>query len=109
MIRDNVFGWGSVVWLLFRHLCPDIDCGFKVFRRAILDRVKLVSDWAPIDTELLAGAKARGHRITDVAVTHLPRSSGKATGADLKVIVMAFRDLFRFKMRLSRELRQERR
>ena len=107
--RLNAFGWNSVVWLMFGHLCRDIDCGFKVFRRVILDRVKLVSDWAPIDTELLADAKARGYRIADVAVTHLPRSSGKATGADLKVIVMAFRDLFRFKMRLSRELRQERR
>jgi hypothetical protein len=39
-------------------------------------------------------------------VTHLPRTAGEATGADLKVIVKAFRDLFRFRMRLTRELRE---
>jgi hypothetical protein len=34
---------------------------------------------------------------------------GEATGADFKVIAKAFRDLARFRARLSRELRAERR
>jgi len=36
---------------------------------------------------------------------HLPRVAGSATGANLKVIARAFRDLARFRLRLSRELR----
>ena len=60
-----------------------------------------------VDTEFLARAKARGLRIGEVPVTHLPRTAGEATGADLKVIVKAFRDLFRFRMRLTREIRTE--
>ena len=107
--RFNGLGWNTVVWILFGHLCRDIDCGFKVFRREILEHVKLVSDGAPIDTELLAGAKARGYRIAEVQVTHLPRTAGKATGADFKVIARAFRDLPRFRLRLNQELRAERR
>jgi hypothetical protein len=40
-------------------------------------------------------------------VTHLPRVAGAATGADLRVIARAFRDLVRFRWRLSQELREE--
>jgi hypothetical protein len=97
-----------LVRLLFGYLCRDIDCGFKLFRREVLSRVHIVSDGAMIDTEFLAGAKARGYRITDVPVTHLPRMAGEATGANVRVILRAFRDLLRFRIRLSEELRHER-
>ena len=66
----------------------------------------MVSDGAMIDTEFLAGARARGFRITEVPVTHLPRTVGEATGANLKVIAKAFRDLLGFRRRLSQELRE---
>jgi hypothetical protein len=58
---------------------------------------------------LLAGARARGYRIAEVPVTHLPRLAGEATGANLAVIARAFRDLARFRRRLRRELREEKR
>jgi glycosyltransferase involved in cell wall biosynthesis len=105
----NAFGWNALIRLLFGYLCRDIDCGFKLFRRNILERVPIVSDGAMIDTEFLAGARARGYRIAEVPVTHLPRAAGEATGANLGVIVKAFRDLACFRLRLSRELRAERR
>jgi glycosyltransferase involved in cell wall biosynthesis len=104
----NALGWNTVVQVLFGTLCHDIDCGFKVFRREILDHVSLASNGAMIDTELLAGAKARGYRIAEVPVTHLPRTAGAATGANVRVIARAFRDLVRFRQRLSQELRRER-
>jgi glycosyltransferase involved in cell wall biosynthesis len=103
----NAFGWNMLVRLLFGYLCHDIDCGFKLFRREVLEHVTLVSDGAMIDTELLAGARARGFRIAEVPVTHLPRVAGEATGANLKVVARAFRDLALFRLRLSRELREE--
>ena len=107
--KFNALGWNMVVRLLFGSLCRDIDCGFKLFRREILDRVNIVSDGAMIDTEFLAGAKARGYRIVDVPVTHLPRVAGEATGANFRVVAKAFYDLVRFRQRLSQELRQEER
>jgi glycosyltransferase involved in cell wall biosynthesis len=108
MRKFNALGWNTLVRLLFGYLCRDIDCGFKLFRREILKHVTLVSEGAMIDTEFLAGAKARGYRIAEVEVTHLPRVAGHPTGANVKVIVRAFRDLARFRLRLSRELREER-
>lgn len=103
----NAFGWNLLVRLLFGYLCRDIDCGFKLFRREILGHVTIVSDGAMIDTEFLAGARARGFRIAEVSVTHLPRLAGEPTGANLRVIARAFHDLARFRWRLSRELRRE--
>ncbi len=103
----NALGWNSVVRILFGRLCRDIDCGFKLFRRELLDHVHIVSDGAMIDTEFLAGAKARGFTIAEAPLTHLPREAGEATGANLAVILKAFRDLVRFRIRLNQELRQE--
>ena len=108
MRKFNAFGWNTLVTILFGRLCSDIDCGFKLFRREVLERVNIVSDGAMIDTEFLAGAKARGFRIAEVEVTHLPRVAGHPTGSNVQVIVKAFRDLARFWLRLNRELREER-
>jgi glycosyltransferase involved in cell wall biosynthesis len=109
MRKFNRLGWNMLIRLLFGTLCRDIDCGFKVFRRDLLNHIHIESNGAMIDTEMLAGAKVRGYRIAEVPVTHLPRVAGKPTGANLKVILRAFRDLIRFRQRLSRELREEKR
>lgn len=105
--RMNGRGWNTVVMLLFGRTIHDIDCGFKVFRRDVLKHIHIESNGAMIDTEMLAEMRARGFKMTDVPVTHLPRTAGSPTGANLKVIVRAFRDLFRFRLRLWRELREE--
>jgi glycosyltransferase involved in cell wall biosynthesis len=105
----NAFGWNMAVTVLFGRLCRDIDCGFKLFRRDLLEHARVESNGAMIDTELLAGAKARGFVIANTPVTHLARTTGHPTGANVRVIVRAFGDLVRFRMRLSRELRDERR
>jgi glycosyltransferase involved in cell wall biosynthesis len=107
--RMNGRGWNTVVMILFGRTIHDIDCGFKVFRREVLQHIHLESNGAMIDTEMLAELRARGFKMTDVPVTHLPRTAGSPTGANLKVIFRAFRDLFKFRLRLWRELREEKR
>jgi glycosyltransferase involved in cell wall biosynthesis len=104
--KVNAFGWNTLIRLLFGRLSRDIDCGFKLIRTEVLAHVNLESDGAMVDTELLAGSKVRGYRITEVPVTHLPRTAGESTGADLKVIFKAFRDLLAFRLRLNREIVQ---
>ena len=107
--RLNGLGWNFVVRILFGYLIKDIDCGFKVLRRDLLNHIHLESNGAMIDTEMLAGTRARGFKIVEVPVTHLPRTAGSPTGANFKVIFRAFRDLFKFRLRLSRELSDEKR
>jgi glycosyltransferase involved in cell wall biosynthesis len=105
----NALAWNTAVRVLFGYLCRDVDCGFKLFRREILKHVKLVSDGAVIDIELLAGAKARGWRIVEVELPHFPRIAGRASGANFRVIAKALRDLLCFRVRLWQELRAKRR
>lgn len=107
MRRVNRWGWNGLVQILFGYMTRDIDCGFKLFRREILQHVTLNSDGAMVDTELLAGAQARGYKIVEVPLVHLPRTAGSPTGANYKVILRAFRDLVRFRFRLWRELDDE--
>jgi len=99
----NAWGWNVLIKMFFGNFVRDIDCGFKLFRRDILKHVKLVSDGAMLDTELLAGAKACGYGIAEVEVTHLPRTAGEATGANLLVIAKAVCDLLRFRFRFRRK------
>jgi glycosyltransferase involved in cell wall biosynthesis len=103
--KFNAFGWNLVIRILFGYLTKDIDCGFKLFRRELLRHIHIQSNGAMIDTEMLAEACARGYKIAEVPVSHFPRIAGQPTGANLKVIIHAFGDLFAFRLRLWRELR----
>lgn len=96
--------WNKLVYALFGHLATDIDCGFKLIRRRILDQISLSSDGAVIDTQLLAGARARGMKIAEVGVTHLPRTAGRSTGGNIQVAIKALRELLIFWWRLRQEI-----
>lgn len=98
------WGWNTLVRGLFGYLASDIDCGFKLFRRKILDKVKLTSSGAMIDTQLFAGARARGFTVSEIEVTHLPRTSGKSTGGDPKVAVKAAWELISYWWQLRNEI-----
>ncbi len=96
--------WGSQLWqlavyLLFGLKVKDTDCGFKLIDRKVVDKVgRLESERGPfITSELLIKAKQAGCSIVEIGVHHYPRQGGKATGADLKVILSGFSDLLRLK------------
>lgn len=89
--------WEVAVMALFGLHVHDIDCGFKLIKKEIIDKIpKLESErGAFISSELLIKAKKTGYKIVEVPVTHLPRIKGKGTGRDIKVILTSFVDLFR--------------
>ncbi len=90
----NAFCWTCLVGLLFRLKLRDIDCAFKLYRRSVFDDMPLLSTGALIDTEVLARARRRGCKIHQLGVHHYPRLTGKQTGANLRVILRAFKELF---------------
>lgn len=98
------WGWNTLVRALFGYLATDVDCGFKLFRRDILKRISLPSDGAMIDTQFFAGARARGMSVAELPVTHLPRTAGKSTGGNPKVIIKALRELAVFWWQLKQEI-----
>ena len=72
----------------------DVDCAFKIFARPALQDIQIVSEGAMFSAELLARLVARGARIVEVPVQHLPREQGTSSGGNPKVIARAFRELF---------------
>jgi glycosyltransferase involved in cell wall biosynthesis len=108
MRRLNGWGWNQLIRLFFGYVVRDIDCAFRLIRRTAVESLVLTSDGAMISTELLVGLKARGYVLDEVCVTHLARRGGHPTGAKFSVIARAFRDLLRYRVELSRQLREER-
>lgn len=93
--RFNAWAWGCLVDALFELRVHDVDCAFKVFHRRVFERIPIHSVGAFVNTEILVRAKAEGFRIAEVPVSHYPRSAGKQTGADFRVVARAFRELTR--------------
>ena len=102
MRKLNGWMWTKLVCMLFGMRIRDIDCAFKMFRREVFDGMKLSSTGALISAEILARATKRGCRIAEVGVHHYPRTAGKQTGANLKVILRAFKELFKLYNRIRR-------
>ncbi len=98
----NAFGWNLLVRLVLGVKVRDIDCAFKLFRREVFDRIQIRSVGAMVNTEILAQATSFGMRMREIRVSHYPRQYGTPSGANLRVIVKAFRELGR----LWRQLRQ---
>jgi glycosyltransferase involved in cell wall biosynthesis len=102
-----LFGWGwtFLSTVLFGYTVRDVDCAFKLFRREIIQKVgpQIASRGATFSAEWLVRTKRAGYRLAEVPVTHLPRQHGSQTGAKLHVITRAFRELWRFRVRLWRE------
>jgi glycosyltransferase involved in cell wall biosynthesis len=94
MRKLNGWMWTRLVNLLFGMRIRDIDCAFKLFRSEVFYGMKMSSGGALISAEILARATRRGYRIAEVGVHHYPRTAGKQTGANMKVILRAFKELF---------------
>ncbi len=92
--RVNAACWGMLVRRLFSLSVRDIDCAFKLFPRRLFQEIELRSEGALIDTEILARAKRRGYTIGQVGVHHYARTAGESTGANPKVILRAFAELW---------------
>lgn len=96
-LMRKIFGWGwtFLANLLLRINIRDVDCGFKLLKKEVIDKIpKLESErGGMISPEFLGRARKAGFKITEVGVHHYPRKEGKQTGANLKVIFKSFVDL----------------
>ena len=95
--------WEIAVMILFGLHVHDIDCGFKLVSKKVIDKIpKLESErGAFISSEFLIKAKKSGFKIVEIPVTHLPRLQGKGTGRNIKVIIQSFIDLLKLWKKLA--------
>jgi glycosyltransferase involved in cell wall biosynthesis len=89
--------WELAVMILFGLHVHDIDCGFKLVSKLVIDKIpKLESErGAFISSEFLIKVKKANFKIVEIPVTHYPRTKGKGTGRNIRVIIKSFVDLFR--------------
>lgn len=102
----NASGWKFVVRLMLGVNVRDIDCAFKLMHTQFLHEYPLETQSAMINAELLYKLTRSKRSYTQIGVHHLPRQGGQATGANIKVILRAFRDLFLYASRWKRETYQ---
>lgn len=97
--------WELVVYLMFGLKVHDIDCGFKLISKKVVEKIpQLESErGAFISSEFLIKAKKYGFKIVEIPVHHYPRLGGKPTGRNINVILKSFVDLARLykKLRVS--------
>jgi len=101
--RLNAWGWKQLVGVMLGlHGVRDIDCAFKLFPAHLVSACQVNSRGAMVNTELLTKLQRMGIPMIQVPVRHYPRQLGKATGANLRVIARAFKELLRLRARLHR-------
>ncbi len=102
----KLFGatWTFLNNLLFGLNIRDVDCGFKLVKKEVIDKISRLESQrgAMISPELWAKAKKAGFTIGEVGVHHYPRDNEKKqTGASVIVIVKSFFDLLRLWWKLQ--------
>lgn len=99
----NGWGWTFISSLLLGFKVRDVDCAFRLVNKKVIETIpKLESTrGGMISPELLAKAKKAGFKITEVGVHHFRRTAGEQTGANLKVILKSFNELFKLWWKLK--------
>ena len=96
-------GWSWLVNLLFGYVARDVDCAVKLFRREVIDTIQVESGGAMFSAEFLIRAKLAGFTSIERPVEHYPRQAGNPTGANIRVILRAFGELVRMRIKLWKE------
>lgn len=98
-------GWRLSLWTFFALTLKDVDCGFKMVTKEVLEKIPHLESTrgAMINAELAIKAKTAGFKIAEVGVNHYPRLSGNPTGANLRVIIRSFLDLLRLWWKLKNQ------
>lgn len=91
--RLNAWCWSKLVNRVFGMNVRDIDGAFKLYPAKLFQEIELRSMGALIDAEILAKASRLGYTITQLGVHHYPRTAGEQSGANIRVILRAFKEL----------------
>lgn len=95
--------YNRVIRLLFAGGWRDVDCGFKLFRADVFQRVPLErirSNGAFFSAELLINLRAHGIVMREVGLPHHRRLHHEPKGAPPRVILKAIRDLLLLRLEL---------
>ncbi len=95
--------WEAAVFILFGLHVTDIDCGFKLISKKVVEKIPPLESerGAFISSEFLIKTKKAGFKIVEIPVTHYPRTRGSGTGRNINVIIKSFIDLGKLWIKLT--------
>ena len=85
---------------LFRIRIRDIDCDYRLIRRALLDKIQLISTSGTICVELVRKLEISGCRVVEVGVHHYPRIHGRSQFFRIRSLARTFLELLSLWVRL---------
>lgn len=100
------FSYNLILRILFDLTDRDVDCAFKLYPRALFDRIELTSRDAFIDAEVAIQARSLNYATTEVGVKHLPRLDGLSTAARPSAILRAFKEIFRAWLKYRKQIKR---
>jgi glycosyltransferase involved in cell wall biosynthesis len=83
----------SMIRLAFGIRIRDVDCDFRLVRRASYDRVRLSSTSGTICVEMIRSFQDAGLRFAEAPVHHYHRAYGKSQFFNFRRLFKTFRDL----------------
>ena len=86
--------------LLFRIRIRDIDCDYRLIRRALLHRIHLTSTSGTICVELVRKLELSGCEVKEIGVHHYPRLHGRSQFFRVRSLAKTFFQLGRLWVRL---------
>ena len=81
--------YNLLVRIIFGLKIKDVDASFKLYKREVFDKMKLVTNTGLTDAEALIKAQKLGFKIGQIGVRHYPRLYGRTSyevGARNKII-----------------------
>jgi len=76
IIIGRIYHW--IVKIAFGLRLRDVDCDFRLIRRSVFGKVRLISDSGVICCEMMVKIQRAGFRVVQVPVHHHERAHGKS-------------------------------
>lgn len=71
--------YNLLIKFIFGLRIKDIDASFKLYKKQIFKKMKLITNTGLTDAEILIKAKALGYKIGQIGVKHYPRYFGRTS------------------------------
>ncbi len=98
--RPQTAVFNILVSLLFWQKFKDVNCSLKMYKRRVIEGIKIVCASAFIDAEMLIKARRLGFKIYNIPVTQYARLNGLASGSKFSVVWGTVKDMVKFRLGL---------
>jgi glycosyltransferase involved in cell wall biosynthesis len=93
IVVGKLYHW--FVKRLFGLAIRDVDCDFRLLRRAVFDRIELTRDSGILCVELVTKIEKNGFRVAHVPVHHYHRLHGRSQFFNFARVARVARDMFK--------------